>query len=100
MPGGTDFKNRFKAKFNTDIQLYAPYAYDAVGVIIDAMKRASSTDPAKYLPELAKTSEFQGVTAKVQFDEKGDIKDGAITLYQAKGGAWDALETMGGGGQK
>lgn len=96
MPGGTDFKNRYKAKFNTDIQLYAPYAYDAVGVIIDAMKRANSVDPAVYLPALAKTDGYQGVTAKIQFDEKGDIKDGDITLYQAANGKWDPRDTLGG----
>lgn len=96
MPGGTDFKNRYKAKFNTDIQLYAPYVYDAVGVIIDAMKRANSVEPAVYLPALAKTDGFQGVTAKIQFDDKGDIKDGDITLYQAANGKWDPRDTLGG----
>jgi branched-chain amino acid transport system substrate-binding protein len=96
MPGGTDFKNRYKAKFNTDIQLYAPYAYDAVGVVIDAMKRANSVEPAVYLPALAKTDGYQGVTAKIQFDEKGDIKDGDITLYQAANGKWEPRDTLGG----
>ena len=96
MPGGVEFKNRYKAKYNTDIQLYAPYVYDAVGVMIDAMKRADSTEPAKYLPELARTDGYPGVTAKIQFDERGDIKDGDITLYLAKAGKWDPLDTMGG----
>ena len=96
MSGGSDFKNRYRAKFNTDIQLYAPYAYDAVGVLIDAMKRANSTEPAKYLPDLAKTDGYQGVTAKIQFDGRGDIKNGDITLYQARAGKWEALETLGG----
>lgn len=95
MPGGKAFQDKFKAKFNTEIQLYAPYSYDAVMVMSDAMKRAGSVEPAKFLPEIGKT-EHQGVTAKVQFDDKGDVKDGAITLYQAKGGKWDALETVGG----
>ena len=95
MPGGTAFKDKYKAKFNTDIQLYAPYVYDATNVMIDAMKRANSVEPAKYLPEIGKTN-FDGVTAKITFDEKGDVKDGAITLYQAKGGKWEPLETIGG----
>ena len=56
----------------------------------------NSVEPAKYLPELAKTDGFQGVTAKIAFDEKGDIKDGAITLYQAKGGKWEPQATLGG----
>ena len=95
MPGGQAFKDKYKAKFNVDIQLYAPYAYDAANVMIDTMKRAGSVEPAKYLGELPKT-DFPGVTAKITFDEKGDVKDGAITLYRAKAGKWDTLETIGG----
>lgn len=95
MSGGATFKDKFKSRFNTDIQLYAPYSYDAVNVMIDAMKRANSADPAKYMAELPK-SDYPGVTARINFDDKGDIKDGAITLYQAKGGKWEPLETVGG----
>jgi branched-chain amino acid transport system substrate-binding protein len=95
MPGGKEFSARYKAKFNTDIQLYAPYAYDATRVMLEAMKKAGSTDPAKYLPELAGI-QFQGVTGNIAFDEKGDIKGGSITLYQVKEGKWQFLETVGG----
>lgn len=94
MPGGAGFRDRYKAKFNADIQLYAPYVYDAVMVVIDAMKRADSVEPAKYLAELPKTS-YAGVTSRISFDEKGDIKDGAVTLYQFKGGNKEPLETIG-----
>ena len=94
MPGGTAFRDRYKAKFNADIQLYAPYVYDAVMVVIDAMKRADSVEPARYLAELPKTS-YAGVTSRISFDEKGDIKDGAVTLYQFKGGNKEPLETIG-----
>ena len=48
-----------------------------------------------YLPEIGKT-DFQGVTAKIQFDEKGDLKGGAISLYQVKDGKWEYRETVGG----
>lgn len=81
-----DFKTKFKAKFNTDVKLYAPYVYDAVNVMVAAMVKADSADPAKYLPELAKTDGFKGVTGTIGFDEKGDIKNGALTLYTYKGG--------------
>jgi branched-chain amino acid transport system substrate-binding protein len=96
MPGGPAFKEKYAKRFNVDIQLYAPYAYDAASVMIDAMQRANSVEPAKYLEALPKTS-LDGVTAKITFDEKGDVKDAAITLYQAKGGKWEALESIGGG---
>lgn len=93
MPGGPAFKEKFK-KFGAEIQLYAPYVYDAVMVAADAMKRANSVEAAKYLAELPKTN-YKGVSAQIQFDEKGDLKDGAISLYQVKDGKWEYLETLG-----
>ena len=93
MPGGKKFETRFVAKYQP-IQLYAPYCYDAVNVMIAAMQKADSVEPAKYLPELAKIS-VDGVTAKIQFDTKGDLLGGAITMYQVQQGKWQALETLG-----
>ena len=93
MPGGKEFEKRFVAMYGP-IQLYAPYCYDAVNVMIAAMQKAGSADPAKYLPALANIS-YDGVTAKIQFDERGDLKGGAITIYQVKGGKWQPLATMG-----
>ena len=84
MPNAKDFVTRFTAKYGP-IQVYAPYSYDAANTLIEAMKKANSTDPAKYLPELAKIS-YDGITAKIEFDEHGDTKNGAITLYTVKDG--------------
>ena len=84
--GMEKFRGEFKKKYNTDVQLYAPYAYDAVMVIVEAMKKAGSADPAKYLPVLAKTDGYKGVTGTISFDQKGDLKNGALTLFTYKGG--------------
>ena len=84
--GMDEFRTKFKAKFNNDVQLYAPYVYDAVNLMVDAMVKAGSADPKVYLPTLAKTSGYKGVTGTVAFDEKGDLKNGALTLYTYKGG--------------
>jgi branched-chain amino acid transport system substrate-binding protein len=83
--GMDDFKAAFKKKFNADVQIYAPYVYDAVNVMVAAMVKAGSSDPAKYLPELAKIK-HTGVTGNIEFDNKGDIKNGALTLFTYKGG--------------
>ena len=82
-----DFKAKFKKRFNADVQIYAPYVYDAVNVMVAAMVKANSSDPAKYLPVLAKTSDYKGVTGNIGFDEKGDLKNGALTLHSYKGGS-------------
>ena len=89
-PAMEKFKTDFKAKFNADVQIYAPYVYDAVMTMVAAMQKADSADPKKYLPAL-KAIEYQGVTGKIAFDEKGDIKNGALTLYTYKGGKKESL---------
>jgi branched-chain amino acid transport system substrate-binding protein len=92
--GMDDFGAKYKKRFNDDVKLYAPYVYDAVNVMVDAMQRAKSSDPAKYLPELAKTSGYKGVTGTIAFDAKGDIKNGALTLYTYKGGKRDQIAVV------
>ena len=91
--GMEDFSAKFKKRFNADVQVYAPYVYDAVNVMVDAMVRANSTDPAKYLAALGKAN-YNGVTGTIAFDEKGDIKNGALTLYTYKGGQRSAVAVI------
>ena len=84
--GMEKFRAAFKAKFGTEVQVYAPYVYDGVKIMVAAMVKAGSSDPAKYLPVLAATKAYPGVTGPITFDEKGDIKNGALTLKTVKGG--------------
>ena len=83
--GMDKFKEDYKKKYGIEVQIYAPYVYDAVNVMVAAMVKAGSADPAKYLPVLAKTDGYKGVTGTISFDEKGDVKNGALTLYTYKG---------------
>jgi len=95
MPGFAAFNTKFQSKFNTEIQVFSPYEYDAVRVLVDAMQRAGSSDPKQYLAEVGKTN-YTGVTGKVSFDAKGDINNGAVTVYQVKNGKWQVVSTVGG----
>lgn len=98
MPKGADYATRYKARFNMDVATYSPYGYDATRVLIAAMKEANSADPAKYLPVLAKIEYKDGVTSSNwTYDEKGDLKDGGITVYKVQNGQWTVMETVGGG---
>jgi len=80
------WKTKFKEKNGVEVQIYAPYVYDAVQVLAAAMEAAKSSDPSVYLPEVGKIK-YDGLTGPIAFDEKGDIKNGALTLYTYKGGA-------------
>jgi branched-chain amino acid transport system substrate-binding protein len=89
---GEDFKARYKAKFNEDVQVYSPYSYDAVYVIADAMKRAGKTDRASITAAMPDTN-YAGLTGQIAFDTKGDIKNGAISLFDVKDGKLEYLST-------
>lgn len=80
---GVDFAKRYQTRFNAPVQNYAPFAYDAVYVIVDAMKRANSVEAPKVLAAIAST-DFNGVTGHITFDDKGDLKGGAFTLVGFK----------------
>jgi branched-chain amino acid transport system substrate-binding protein len=89
-----DFGVRYQKRFNDDVKLYAPYVYDAVNLMVDAMVKAKSSDPEKYLPVLAKTTAYKGVTGTISFDDKGDVKNGALTLFTYKAGKRDVLSVV------
>ena len=84
MPSGKAWMTRYEAKYPKQFQVYSPYVYDAVFVLVDAMKRANSVDPKVYTAEIGKTN-FKGVTTTVQFEANGELKNPAMTMYTYKG---------------
>jgi branched-chain amino acid transport system substrate-binding protein len=82
---GKKFLDGYKAKFNIDPILYSPFTYDSTKLLIAAMQKADSTDPAKYLPAL-QSIDFNGASGNIQFDEKGDRKDAEMTIFTMKEG--------------
>ena len=66
---------------------YAPYAYDAVLLVIEAMQRSNSVIPVDFMTELRGTS-FNGVTGDIQFDSNGDRLDPPSTIFIIKDGVW------------
>ncbi|OTP67913.1 branched-chain amino acid ABC transporter substrate-binding protein [Caballeronia sordidicola] len=85
MPKGKTFEQKFK-KYGS-VVLYAPYAYDATWALINAIKQADSTVPADYLPAMKKIN-FDGVTGKIAFDSRGDLRAANVTLYEVKNGKY------------
>jgi branched-chain amino acid transport system substrate-binding protein len=91
-----NFLDAHKAKYNSDPIIYAPFTYDAANLIIAAMQKADSVEPAKYLPELAKIS-YKGATGTIEFDEKGDRKNAEITIFTMKAGKLEPVAVVQGG---
>jgi branched-chain amino acid transport system substrate-binding protein len=91
MPGGMAWRKRYDAKFPDTYQIYSPYTYDATMVLADAMKRADSVDPKVYIPKLRETN-YKGVTANIQFEPNGELKNASITLLHFVDGKKTPLE--------
>lgn len=88
MPGGKAYAERYRARFGSAVEVYSPYAYDATMAMVASMRRADSSEPARYLPALADTA-LAGVTsARFAWDVRGDLQDGEITLYRVERGLW------------
>jgi branched-chain amino acid transport system substrate-binding protein len=89
-----DFENTYKKMWNVEtIGSYGYYAYDAAMILLEAIKKAGSTDTAKVVDTL-RNNTWNGVTGEIKFDEKGDrklahiiwiVKDGKFVPY------WDPL---------
>jgi branched-chain amino acid transport system substrate-binding protein len=90
MPSGEAWKKRYDAKYPNQFQVYSPYVYDAIMVLVDSMKRAGSADPKVYTSFIGKTN-YKGVTTTVQFEPNGELKNPAMTLYTYKDGKKNAL---------
>jgi branched-chain amino acid transport system substrate-binding protein len=84
----TKFLTEYRKQYNKEPAAVTALAYDAYILILDAMKRANSTDSIKIRDEIAKTKDFDGAAGKITLDENGDaikfaviktVKDGKFT---------------------
>ncbi len=91
--GMDDFRAAYKRRFGIEVLTYAPYAYDALLTMVAAMQQAGSTEPAVYLPVLAK-SQYKGVTGTVAFDARGDVLNGVLTIYTFRKGTRQRLAVI------
>ncbi|QJQ07011.1 branched-chain amino acid ABC transporter substrate-binding protein [Undibacterium piscinae] len=84
LSGGVAFVQKYRAKYGEPGGM-SPIAYDGIHVFVQAMQRAASIDPAVYLKEM-KSSSFDGkIQGTIEFDAKGDLKDGTVVIYEAIG---------------
>lgn len=94
MAAGKDFAQRYEARFKKAPGVYAPYAYDGAWTMITAIEQAGSADPSDYLPKLAKIDRKGATSEHIAYDDKGDLKEISVTIYEVKNGKWEMVETM------
>lgn len=82
MAKGAEFNTNYEKAFpGQKVQQYSPFAYDATYSIVEAMKIANATDREAIAAAMPKVN-FTGLIGPIAFDEKGDIKGGAISIFK------------------
>ncbi|HPD80661.1 MAG TPA: ABC transporter substrate-binding protein [Spirochaetales bacterium] len=77
-PQVQEFVKKYEAKFGKTPDALAALAYDAMVIMLDAIKRAGSTDPEKIRAALAATN-IQVVSGMISFDKnRNPIKSAVI----------------------
>ena len=88
-----NFVRDYRERFKKDPDGMAALGFDAAKVLLDAMTRAGSTEPAKVREALAGTVDFQGVTGKISIDPERNATKPAVVLA-IKDGAFRYAETI------
>jgi branched-chain amino acid transport system substrate-binding protein len=93
-PQWSRFEASWKTRYRDEIYLYAPFAYDAVRIIVAAMREANSVEHDKVTAELHKIR-YRGISGNLAFDKDGNLRDPMFTLYEVKNGRWNVIRTIG-----
>lgn len=93
MPGYDDFKSKYEDQTGKEgTGPYAENTYDAIGILIEAIKEAKSIDGKEIIDALHEV-EYDGVLGTFSFDDKGDIDiSPGISKFVAKDGKWVPYE--------
>lgn len=87
------FLDAYRAEYGKEPSAVTALAYDAYIVILDAIKRADSTDPVKIRDEIAKTKNFPGAAGVITIDENNNaVKDAVLKVV--KDGKFTYLDTI------
>ncbi|WP_206951560.1 branched-chain amino acid ABC transporter substrate-binding protein [Trinickia acidisoli] len=91
LSGGNEFASRYEKTFGAAPDAYAPAYYAATTIIAEAMHRANSSNPQRYLLEL-RNGTFETLIGTVKFDKNGDWLNAPVTMYKVEGNELNALK--------
>lgn len=88
-----DFLKRYKDKYGDQADAMAALGYDSAMILVDAIKRAGTTESAKLREAIATTKDYKGVTGVITLDEKRNANKPAVML-EIKDGKFKYVETV------
>lgn len=97
-PAVQNFVKKYHEKYHTDPDAMGALGYDAARILVDAFKRAGSTDPAKLRDAIASTKDFAGVTGKITINAERNAEK-PITILKIVDGKYHFAQRIGPGGE-
>jgi branched-chain amino acid transport system substrate-binding protein len=79
------FVRKYQERYQTTPDALAVLGYDAMGILLDAIRRAGSTDPKAIRDALAATRDFKGVSGKITIDAERNARKDAVVLKVENG---------------
>ncbi len=89
--GGKAFLAAYQAAYKMPPAYGSQYTYDATLAIAAAIKRSESADPAKITETLRKSDNYAPVTGSFKWNEVGELRFGAVSIYAVQNGRWESL---------
>jgi branched-chain amino acid transport system substrate-binding protein len=93
-PVVTAYDLAYKTRYKSEVSTFGGYAYDALMLTVDAMKRANSTDKAKVRDALEATKGFVATsgTFNMSATDHMGLNLSAFRLLEVKDGKWSLLQ--------
>jgi branched-chain amino acid transport system substrate-binding protein len=88
-----NFVKKFQERYKETPDAMAALGYDSAMVLVDAIKRAGTTDGPKVRDALAATKDFHGVTGQTKIDAERNASKPAVVVT-VKDGKFKYVETL------
>jgi branched-chain amino acid transport system substrate-binding protein len=86
------FVKMSRDKLKENPSKFAGAAHNAISIMVDAIRRAGSTDPEKIRTALTQT-DYNGLVGNIRFDAKNQAYGQDVYLAKIKGGVPEVVET-------
>ncbi|CAH2714938.1 Leucine-, isoleucine-, valine-, threonine-, and alanine-binding protein [Neobacillus rhizosphaerae] len=86
IPGAEEFVNNYKSKYNLSPGPFSALSYNGMNLLVDALKRADSTDQDKLKKALKETKAFEGIGQVIEFSDKNTLNQSNFHVMKVVGG--------------
>jgi branched-chain amino acid transport system substrate-binding protein len=90
LPSAQAFLEKYRAKYGEEGP-YSVYGYDAANVLFASIQEAGTTEAAA-VAKVIHSRSFDTCLGKVEFNEKGDLKETNYVIWTVKDGAYSVLD--------